>query len=483
MRNTLAIFVTLLAALTLHAADAPKPNILFILTDDQGYGDLSAHGNPILKTPNMDALHRDSVRFTDFNVSPSCSPTRAALMTGMNNLRVGVTHKMSPRNAMITSVPTLPQHLKSAGYTSACIGKWHLNHGPGTQPTDRGFDHYVQTGSHYTKDGRYREDMFFDEAMRFMEGSKDKPFFCYLATISPHAPLIVPDKYVEPYRGKVDDDTAHFYGMIANIDENIGKLLRWLEEKKLADSTIVILMNDNGGTYGVDTFNAGMRGCKCTVWPGGTRAFSFWRWPGKWKPHDVDALTAHVDVLPTLTALAGVELPAPEKGRELDGHSLVPFLEGGDEPWFRERRLYLHNTRWPGGMAADHKDCMAAVRWQNYLLIRSRPCANPECNKRAVSQCDILRLVERGHTKNIYTKNAQFIWGVTPGNGWALYDVRKDPACSDNLATTHQDITDRLHGAYDRWWDAIYPQMIADGGDARVSDEKSDKANNSSASK
>lgn len=456
----------------LHAADSSKPNILLILTDDQGYGDLGALGNPILKTPHMDALHRDSVRFTDFNVSPSCSPTRAALMTGMNNLRVGVTHTMSPRNAMITSVATLPQHLKSAGYATACIGKWHLNQGPGTQPTDRGFDHYVPAGAHYTKGGRYREDMLFDETRGFIERSEGKPFFCYLATISPHAPLIVPDKYVEPYRGKVDEDTAHFYGMIANIDENIGRLMRWLEEKKLADNTIVILMNDNGGTYGVDTFNAGMRGCKCTVWPGGTRAFSFWRWPGKWKPHDVDALTAHVDVLPTLTALAGVQLPAPEKGRELDGRSLVPFLEGRDDPWFRERLLYLHNTRWPGGMAVDHKDCMAAVRWQNYLLIRSRPCANPECTKRAVSQCNILRLVERGHTKNVYTKNAQFIWGVTPGDGWALYDVRKDPACDNNLASTHKEIADHLHGAYDRWWDAIYPQMVSEGGDARVSEEK-----------
>ena len=472
MKHLLQLFLTLALALRLHAAESPRPNFLFILTDDQGYGDLGAHGNPVLKTPNMDAIHRDSVRFTDFNVSPSCSPTRAALMTGMNNLRVGVTHTMSPRNAMSTSVATLPQHLKTAGYTSACIGKWHLNHGPGTEPTDRGFDHYVPAGSHYAKDGRYREDMLFDEARNFIERSQGQPFFCYLATVSPHAPLIVPDKYVEPYRGKVDDDTARFYAMIANIDENIGKLLRWLDEKKLSENTVVILMNDNGGTYGVDTFNAGMRGCKCTVWPGGTRAFSLWRWPGKWKPHHVDALTAHVDILPTLTALAGAQLPAPTKGQEIDGRSLVPLLEGREDPWFNERMLHLHNTRWPGGMAADHKDSMAAVRWRNYLLIRSRPCLNPECNRRSVSQCDVLRLVERGHTRNIYTQNAQFIWGVTPGDGWALYDVRKDPACSENLAQSQGEIASRLHGAHDRWWNAIYPQMLGNGGDARVSDEK-----------
>jgi arylsulfatase A-like enzyme len=472
IKHTLAFVMLVFSALALHAAERSKPNILFILTDDQGYGDMGRHGHPFLKTPNMDALGEQSVRFTDFCVSPSCSPTRAALMSGMFNLRAGVTHTMHPREHMSQRLTILPQYLKQAGYATGCVGKWHLGEDKGYAPHERGFDFWLARHLNFYTNGKYREDIMFDEAMRFMAECGDKPFFCYLATLSPHTPLTVPDKYTEPYKDKGTDEQAHFFGMIANLDENLGRILRWLDEKKLADDTIVILMNDNGATVGVDVFNAGMRGCKCTVWPGGTRAFSFWRWPGKWKPRDVDALTAHVDLLPTLAALAGAALPAPQKGMELDGRSLVPFLEGGADEWFQERIVFEHNARWPGGMTADHKDSMAGVRWQNYLLTRSHPCKNLDCKKRSVSQCDILRLIERGATANVYTKNAQFIWGVTPGDGWALYDVHKDPACEKNLADAKPDLAARLHKSYDQWWDAIYPQMIADGSDQRVSDEK-----------
>ena len=475
MKPTLAFLTALLLAplAVLYAADTQargsKPNILFILTDDQGYGDVGRHGNPVLKTPNLDALHDQSVRFADFCVSSSCSPTRASLMSGMFNLRVGVTHTIAPRCRMDPRVTILPQYLKTAGYTTACIGKWHLSADAATEPGKRGFDYVAGKPAHY-QNGKYREDILFDEAMGFMRRSSGQPFFCYLATWSPHAPLIVPDKYVEPYRGQVDDNTAQFFGMVANIDENVGRLMRWLEEQDLARKTILILMNDNGGTYGVDTWNAGMRGCKCTAWPGGARALSFWRWPAKWVPHDVLALTAHVDVLPTLAALAGVELPAPANGMELDGRSLVPFLEGRDDPWFADRLVFQHNARWPSGMAAQHKDCMAGVRWQDYLLVRSRPCDDPACLTSGVSQCGALRNVARGSNVATYTRNAQFIWGLTPGDGWALYNVRHDPACRTNLVATKKDVADRLRQGYDRWWDAVYPDMIAAGGDAPLTE-------------
>ena len=473
MRTTISPVVSAAWAAVVLAssvAAAERPNFLFILTDDQGYGDIGRHGNPILKTPHLDAFHDQSVRFSDFCVSPSCSPTRAALLSGISNLRLGVTHTMSPRCQMDLKAKILPQYLQSAGYATACIGKWHLGEGGDYAPGRRGFDYVAGKPQHY-QNGRYREDILFDEAMGFMERSAGQPFFCYLATWSPHAPLIVPEKYVEPYKGKVTDEQAHFFGMIANLDENVGRMMRWLEEKNLASNTVVVLMNDNGGTYGVDVFNAGLRGCKCTAWPGGFRAFSFWRWPGRWAPRDVDALAAHVDVLPTFAALAGVTLPPPAEGMELDGHSLVPLLEGGDDPWFRDRFVFVHNTRWPGGMAADHKECLAGVRWQNYLLVRSRPCRNPECRKAAVSQCNVLLGVERGSTTAVYTKNAQFTWGVTPGEGWALYDVRKDPACETDLAATRKDVAGNMHQAYDQWWEAMYPQMIAAGGDTRVTEE------------
>jgi arylsulfatase A-like enzyme len=471
MTHTLALLAALLLAplAALHADNTPatatKPNILFILTDDQGFGDVGRHGNPILKTPNLDRLYDQSVRFTDFCVSSSCSPTRASLMSGMFNLRVGVTHTIAPRCRMDPKVTILPQVLKSAGYVTACIGKWHLSADAETEPGRRGFDYVAGKPAHF-QDGKYREDILFDEAMGFMARSAGQPFFCYLATWSPHAPLIVPDKYVEPYRGKVDEEAAKFFGMVANIDENVGRILRWLEEKNLAQNTLVIFMNDNGGTYGVDTWNAGMRGCKCTAWPGGARAMSFWRWPGKWAPRDVAALAAHVDVLPTLAAIAGAK-PA---GASLDGHSLLQLLEGGDDPWFADRRVFQHNARWPSGMAAQHKECMAGVRWRSYLLVRSRPCGDPACIASGVSQCGALRNVERGSTMATYTKNAPFTWGLTPGDGWALYDICKDPACRRDLALQQPEIAQRLRGAYGQWWDGLYPEMIAAGGDAPLNE-------------
>jgi arylsulfatase A-like enzyme len=475
MKKLIVVLLTVcgLAPLGYARADQAPPNILFILTDDQGYADVGRHGNPVLETPHLDALHVQSVRFTDFCVSSSCSPTRAALLTGRYNLRVGVTHTIAPRCRPTLDAELLPQILKQAGYTTACIGKWHLGETDAHSPGQRGFDYVAGKAAHY-QNGRYREDILFDEAIGFMDRAAGQPFFCYLATWSPHAPLTVPEKYVAPYRGKVDDTTAQFYGMIANIDENLGRVLRWLEEKDLARDTVVVFMSDNGGTHGVDTFNAGMRGCKCTAWPGGTRAVSFWRWPGKWAARDVDALTAHVDVLPTLTALAGASSsdPAP------DGRSLLPLLEGRDDPWFADRMVFQHNARWASGLAARHKDSMAGVRWRDYLLVRSRPCDDPACLTSGVSQCAALTAVGRGATTATYTKNAQFIWGLTPGDGWALYDVRKDPGCQQDLAAARFDVTRRLAGAYDRWWGEIYPEMIAGGGDASLSQAALQKAKN-----
>lgn len=465
----MAVFFPGLLLPAVALAGQEKPNILFILTDDQGYGDVGRHGNPILQTPHLDALHDQSVRLTDFCVSSSCSPTRAALMTGMFNLRAGVTHTIEPRCRLDPRFAILPQYLKSAGYRTAAIGKWHLGNDPVAAPGQRGFDHVVARA---TRDpGRYREDVLFDEAMKFMEQSAGQPFFCYLATWSPHAPLIVPEKYVAPYRGKVDDDTAKFFGMVANIDENLGRLMRWLDEKNLARDTVVVFMNDNGGTYGVDTWNAGMRGCKCTAWVGGTRAISYWRWPGKWAPRDVAALTAHVDVLPTLAALAAAELPAPDSGPKLDGRSLVPLLEGGDDPWFADRMVFQHNARWASGLAAEHKDRMAGIRWRNYLLVSIRHCGDPACITSGVSQCGSLSRVERGAKSDTYTKHAQFTWALTPGDSWSLHDVHADPACRENLAATNPDIAQRLRRAYDEWWNATYPEMIAAGGDAPLSEQ------------
>jgi len=459
---------------------APKPNIVFILTDDQGYGDVGRHGHPLLKTPNIDRLHDEAVRFDNFYVSPSCSPTRAALMTGMHEFRNGVTHTIQPREHLWKDAAILPQLLKTAGYRTGFIGKWHLGGGKGYSPGERGFDwtatnpngprkHFdpdIIRNGRRTKRRGYREDLFFDEAMTFIREGGERRFFCYLATYSPHTPLAAPEKFIAPFRGKVTEEQATYLGMVANIDYNVGRLLKFLGEHGLEKDTILLFMNDNGQTKGLDVYNAGMRGCKCTIWEGGSRAMSLWRWPGHWTPHKVDNLTAHLDVLPTLCELAGVGLPK-ELQSELEGFTLVPLLEAkAPLSWHNDRMLFHHVARWPSGMAEAHKYAMCAVRQGNYLLLRSRPCDDPRCTPKVRgNQCHALRNVEKGTTKLIYTDDAQFHWGVSPADRWVLFDVREDPACKRDLARAKRELAARMAAAYDRWWDDVYPDMVARGAD------------------
>ena len=461
------------------AADASKPNIVFILTDDQGYGDVGKHGHPLLKTPNLDALHDQSVRFEQFYVSPSCSPTRAALLTGMHEFRNGVTHTTQPREHLNKDAVILPQLLKPAGYRAGFVGKWHLGGEGEYAPEKRGFEwcstnvggpnvHFdpviVRNRKRESRKG-YREDLFFDEAMAFMDECKDAPFFCYLATYSPHAPLAAPEEFVAPFRGKVDKEEAAYLGMVANLDYNLGRLMKYLQARKLEDNTILIFMNDNGQTHGLDVFNAGMRGSKCTIWQGGSRAISFWKWAGKWPPHKVQNLTAHLDVLPTLCDLAGATIP-PQLSAKLEGFSLRPLLESTQPiEWNEDRLLFHHVGRWPSGMAAAHKHAMASVQTGDVLLVRSRPCDDPAC-KTYSSQCTTLRFVEAGATAATYTKTgAQFHWGVTPPGRWSLFNLKNDPTCQKDLAAEKPELTSKLAESYDKWWDTLYPTMIQLGGD------------------
>ena len=474
-----ALLLAPLAALQAADGAAKKPNIIFILTDDQGYGDVGRHGHPLLKTPNMDALHDQSVRFEKFYVSPSCSPTRAALMTGMHEFRNGVTHTTDPREHLNKDAVILPQLLKSAGYRTGFVGKWHLGNDGEYAPDNRGFDWcssnvggpnvhfdpvFIRNKKREKRQG-YREDIFFDEAMTFMDENKDAPFFCYLATYSPHAPLAAPEEFVAPFRGKVDNEEAAYLGMVANLDHNLGRLMRHLHKRQLEDNTILIFMNDNGETHGLDVFNAGMRGSKCTIWQGGSRAMSFWKWAGKWQPHEVQNLTAHLDVLPTLCDFAGATIP-PQLNAKLEGFTLRPLLESTQPmSWHEDRLLYRHVGRWPSGMAAAHKYTMASMQSGDYLLVRSQPCDDPAC-KQYSSQCTTLRSVEAGATKANYTKaNAQFHWGVTPHGRWSLFDLKNDRTCQKDLAAEKPELAFKLAASYDKWWDTLYPTMIQLGGD------------------
>lgn len=471
-------YALLLALLSLSGCREAKekPNIVFILTDDQGYGDLGAHGNPWLRTPHMDQLYLESARFTNFVVSPTCAPTRCALMTGKQEFRSGVTHTVTGRREMSLQSTTLAQVLKSAGYATGIFGKWHLGSNGAYRPENRGFDVSVTTiddtqRSHndpvllfngVEKQTRgYREDILFDEALQFIESSKERPFFCYIPTYSPHNPLVAPQEYIDRNDGNV------FYAMISNIDDNIGRLMEKLKELQLDDNTVVILVNDNGGTWGVDAYNAGMRGCKATPWYGGTRAFSLWRWPGHFEPRSIDELAAHVDILPTLAGLAGAG-PAQELEEGLDGITLLPLLSDSLKN-LPDRMVISHMGRWPDGQGQveAHKYALCSVHWNNYLLVRSQTCGNKDCR----GECRNYHRVMNGSTRAGYSEKADFHYATNPQGLWALYDIKDDPAQLNDLASVFPEIVQKMSGNYEQWWKEVFPHIHRTAEDPRWSQD------------
>lgn len=445
----LALVCLVSSTASVHADAKKKPNIIVVITDDQGYGDLSCHGNPILKTPNIDKLYARSVRFTDFNVSPTCAPTRASLFTGRHEFRSGVTHTINERERLSLSAFTLSQLLKAVGYINGIFGKWHLGDEAAYRPERRGFDEVFIHGTggigqtfpgssgdapgnkyfdpailhngSFEKTKGYCTDIFFDQALKWIDGRRGEkqPFFCWIATNAPHAPLVCKKEDEAKYEGKVPADVAKFFGMISNIDDNVGKLLAKLKEWNLEEDTIVIFMTDNGGTAGVPIFNAGMRGSKVTPYLGGTRVPFFVSWPGHLpKGVDVDRLTAHVDVFPTLAELTGAEIP---KDAKLDGRSLVPLLKNRNAEW-ADRTLFTHVGRWPKGKAAESKYANCSVRTTQFQMVRV-------LDKKQIGD-------------------------------WQLFDVKADPGEKRNVIDKHPEFAKRLQAEYDRWWDDVQPNLV-----------------------
>ena len=370
-------------SMTVAQAQTARPNVIIILSDDQGYGDLSAHGNPALKTPNLDRLHRESVRLTDFHVAPMCTPTRGQLMTGVDALRNGATSVTAGRSLLRPGFPTMAEIFRAGGYRTALFGKWHLGDSYPNLPHHRGFDESVyhmgwgvmsvaepwlndNFDDFYYHNGRleqykgYCTDVWFDLSMKWMKERRERnePFFLYLPTNAPHGPAWVPQKYKKLYEGK---GPAGFFGMIANLDENIGRLDEFLRASGLSDNTIVIFMNDNGGTAGVNTFNAGMRDRKTTYYDGGHRAMCFIRWPkgGLRTAGDVDALTQIQDLLPTLIELIGLRKPNAAK---FDGVSLASLLRGKTDK-LADRTLVVQYGQTPAKYEA-------AVMWNKWRLVK-----------------------------------------------------------------------------------------------------------------
>ncbi|MCA9065661.1 MAG: sulfatase-like hydrolase/transferase, partial [Planctomycetaceae bacterium] len=301
------------------AASADRPNIVIILADDQGYGDFSLNGNPWVRTPHIDSLAKEGARFERFYVNSFCAPTRAALLTGRYPVRCGVWGVTHNHEAMRPSEVTIAEAFKASGYRTACIGKWHNGEQFPFTPPGQGFDeffgfhnghinNYFNTklirNAHTEPTTGYITDVLTNDAIRFIihssSGENSTPFFCYVPFNAPHSPYQVPDQYYDRFRKMgFDESVSAFWGMCENIDDNVGRLLKTLDDLRIADNTIVVFLTDNGGTAGVKLFNAGMRGGKTSVHEGGCRVPMHIRWPNHIPAgRVVQQIASHIDIYP-----------------------------------------------------------------------------------------------------------------------------------------------------------------------------------------
>lgn len=428
---------------TLAVASSPafdkRPNIILIMTDDQGYYDLSGHGNPHLATPNLDQLREQSLRFTRFQVSPTCAPTRSAIMSGRAPFYVGVTHTILERERMKLDVPTMPEMLQDAGYTTGLFGKWHLGDQDPYRPDQRGFDEVFMHGAGgigqsyqgscgdapdnkyfdptilhnntFVKTEGFCTDIFFNQATTWMEEQKgEQPFFTYITTNAPHGPFIAPDSYKQKFiDAGMPKNTIGFYGMIENIDDNVGRLMAKLAQWGIEDDTLLIFMTDNGPS--ASNYNGDHKGKKNSVDEGGTRVPSFWRWPGVLEAGtDIDRIANHYDLLPTFAEIAG---GTPKQSDHLHGKSLVPLLQNANAPWEDRYRIF-HKGRWANGEAESARDTGFAVRNQRF------------------------RLVGRND----------------------LFDMESDPSQTTNVIEKHPEIAKQMNAVYDEWFDNALPHMV-----------------------
>ncbi|QDU53863.1 arylsulfatase [Aeoliella mucimassa] len=441
------------------AVSAPRPNVVLVITDDQGYGPLGRHGNPWIRTPNLDDLYDHSTRFTRYLVCPTCAPTRSALMTGRHPMRNGVTHTILERERMTLDATTLPQLLGEANYTSAIFGKWHLGDEDAYQPQNRGFDEafihggggigqaydcscadapgnkyfdpVIRHNGEFVQTHGFCTDVFFTAALDWIDRVRDdeQPFFAYIATNAPHAPYYAPEREKQRFLDLgFGDNQAGFYGMVENIDTNVGRLMHALDEWKLLDNTVVIFMSDNGMAHGgvagagkplgtaedgtpMMPNNDGMRGLKGNVDEGGVRVPLFVRWDGRYSAgRDIDQVTAHIDILPTLVELAGGEVPR----EQVEGRSLVPLLEDASADW-PDRYLYTHLGRWKTGDEPNE------YQWNTFAVRNER-----------------FRFV----------------------NNTRLHDMLADPGQKTNVIEQYPEVAAEMRTAYDQWWQTTRPMMV-----------------------
>jgi arylsulfatase A-like enzyme len=477
MKPSLLLFLILALVLPLAPAyaelEGSRPNIVLVITDDQGYPALGAHGHPWLATPHLDRLHGESVRFERFLVAPTCSPTRAALMTGRHPEKNGITHTILERERMTLDATTLPELLKGVGYATGIFGKWHLGDEAEYQPERRGFDEVfihgaggigqaydcscadapgnryhdplIRHNGRFVRTEGYCTDVFFTAALGWIKerAAAEEPFFCYLSTNAPHGPFIAPEKNARRFAdlgfGK---DQAGFYGMVENIDENMGLLMERLAEWSLERDTVLIFMSDNGMTGGGSGrpgeevapgyafHNAGMKGLKGSNDEGGSRVPFFLRWTGRVEGgREIDRIAAHIDILPTLAALAGAEPPVGQ----VEGRSLLPLVENpaAAAAW-PDRHFFNHICRWPTGAEPDDfKEVNFSVRNQRWRYVGPSGGGGAAKGKKG-----------------------------TPPAGPALYDMEADPGQTTNVIDRHPEVAAAMKAAYDQYWSEARPLMV-----------------------
>lgn len=412
-----------------------RPNVIVIVTDDQGYGDLSYHGNPIIKTPHLDAFARQSLEVTNFHVGTTCAPTRAGLMTGRNANRNNTWHTIAGCSILLEDEETMPEVFLRNGYRTAMLGKWHLGDNFPFRPHDRGFQNAFYHGgggiqqtpdywnNDYFDDTYFRNgipekttgyctDVWFEEAITYTQKQQTEPFFLYLALNAAHGPFNVPKAYMDRYASApLTERQKRFYGMISNIDDNFGRLIEHLKRTGQFDNTILVFTTDNGTAVGLSKtsegeqvlgYNADLRGTKGSHYDGGHKVPFFISWPDGAIPRKAktDQLMAHVDLLPTLAAVTGLDY-SPKK--PLDGQNMGALLRG--EKVDPERMLVVDTQR-------------------NQLPEKGRnPCV------------------------------MQGPWRLV--NGDELYNTEKDPGQQNNIALDHPERVAALSTFYDQWWSGI----------------------------
>ena len=444
-------FRSALFFLLIPASLLAKPNVIVVMTDDQGYPELSAHGNPILKTPNLDRLHGQSLRLEDYHVSPMCAPTRGQLMTGLDAARNGATNVSSGRALLRPEIPTMANFFGDAGYTTGIFGKWHLGANYPFRPEDRGFDETVWfPSSHigsvpdywgndyfddtYINNGKLKQykgyctDVFFEEALSFIKQSAEsgKPFLAYIAPNTPHGPLVAKEEdekaiaeilaqeeFANMGRG-LKARLADYLGMVRNIDTNMGALMKFLSNEGLRDDTIVVFQTDNGSTHGPLYYNAGMRGMKTELWEGGHRVPCLISWPngGLAKPQAIDGLTQVQDMLPTLLDLCNILTDC-----KFDGMSLAPVLRGRTTVP-EDRMLVINYSRMPGfvnyptpfAQTLMYRN-QGEVLWKRWRLLEDRE----------------------------------------------LYNLETDPLQTTNVIDKHPKVLAKLRNRLDEWWADVGP--------------------------